>query len=207
MRLLLLSGTAVRQVLGYAACAGAMREALAAHARGETFQPLRTVHRPDGAAGFMALMPAYRPGPRAAYGLKAICITPGNPAAGLDTHQGVVLLSRADTGEPMAVLNASAVTEIRTAAVTAVDTAALAKKDADVLAVVGTGVQARSHLAAIAATRPLSQIRVAGRDGTRAAAFVASLAGPGTDAGHGPGAPGSVRAAGRGRGRHRGDRD
>ncbi|HEX9031992.1 MAG TPA: ornithine cyclodeaminase family protein, partial [Streptosporangiaceae bacterium] len=115
-------------------------------------------------------------GADAGYGLKAICVTPGNPAAGLDTHQGIVLLSSPQTGQPLAVLNASAVTEIRTAAVSAVATSLLARPDADVVAIVGTGVQARSHLMAIAATRPLGQVRIAGSSPAKAAAFAADVA-------------------------------
>ncbi|HEX9030962.1 MAG TPA: hypothetical protein VF834_03895, partial [Streptosporangiaceae bacterium] len=107
MDLLVLSGADVRAALGYAACAQAMSSVLAARARGEVFQPLRSVLRPPGAAGLMALMPSYRSGADAGYGLKAICVTPGNPAAGLDTHQGIVLLSSPQTGQPLAVLNAS----------------------------------------------------------------------------------------------------
>jgi ornithine cyclodeaminase/alanine dehydrogenase-like protein (mu-crystallin family) len=174
MQLLVLSAADVHDLLGYAECAQAMRDVLAARARGEVFQPLRTILQPPGAAGLMALMPSYQSGPAAGYGLKAICITPGNPAIGLDSHQGIVLLSSPQTGEPLAVLNASAVTEIRTAAVSAVATSLLARPDADVLAIIGTGVQATAHLRAIAATRPLAEIRVAGRTPAKAAAFAAA---------------------------------
>ncbi len=176
MQLLVLSAGAVRAVLGYARCADAMRAALAARARGEVFQPLRSVLKPDGAAGFMALMPSYQAGPAAGYGLKAICVTPGNPAVGLDSHQGIVLLSSPQTGQPLALLNASAVTEIRTAAVSAVATSLLARQDADVLAIVGTGVQARAHLMAISATRPLTEVRIAGTSPAKAAKFAADVA-------------------------------
>ncbi len=176
MRLLVLSSEAVRAALGYPECAQAMRDALTARAAGEVFQPLRTVLRPPGATGLMALMPAYRVGQQAGYGLKAICVTPGNPAIGLDTHQGIVLLSDSATGEPLAVLNASAVTEIRTAAVSAVATDLLANSDADVLAIIGTGVQARAHVHAIGSTRPLAEIRVAGTTPDKAAKFAAELA-------------------------------
>ena len=185
MQLLVLSATDVRAVLGYPQCAAAMRSALAARARGEVFQPLRSVLRPAGAAGLMALMPSYQGGEAAGYGLKAICITPGNPAAGLDSHQGIVLLSSPLTGQPVAVLNASAVTEIRTAAVSAVATSLLARPDADVLAIIGTGVQARAHLRAISATRPLAQVRIAGRSPAKAAKFAADVT---------PGASVTVRA-------------
>jgi len=192
MPLLILSASGVRAVLGHARCADAMRAALAARARGEVFQPLRTVLRPEGAAGFMGLMPSYQGGADAAYGLKAVCVMPGNPAVGLDSHQGIVMLSSAQTGEPLAVLNASAVTEIRTAAVSAVATELLAGDDADVLAIIGTGVQARAHLQAISATRRLAQVRVAGRTPGRAATFAertAPVALAEVDAQAGPSAP------------------
>jgi ornithine cyclodeaminase/alanine dehydrogenase-like protein (mu-crystallin family) len=176
MQILVLSARDVAELLPPRDCADAMRDALAAAARGLVQMPLRTVIRPDGAAGMMALMPCYRgDGTDAGYGLKAICITPTNPAAGLDTHQGVVLLSDTRTGQPLALLNASAVTEIRTAAVSAVATSLLARADADELAIIGTGVQARSHLHAIAASRPLRQIRVAGRDPASARRFAGQV--------------------------------
>ncbi len=172
MKLLVLSASDVHELLDYAGCAAAMREVLAARARGDVFQPLRSVHEPPGAAGRMALMPSHRGGPDGGFGLKALCLMPGNPPL-LDSHQGVVLLSSPATGEPLAVLNASAVTEIRTAAVSAVATELLARPDAAVLAIIGTGVQARAHLRAIAAARPLAQVRIAGRTPGRAAAFAA----------------------------------
>jgi ornithine cyclodeaminase/alanine dehydrogenase-like protein (mu-crystallin family) len=186
MKLLVLGAGDVHRLLAYDECADAMRGALAALARGQVHQPLRTIIRPPGAAGMMALMPAYLAGEpaepgaaagEAAYGLKAICIFPGNPAAGLDSHQGVVLLSSARTGEPLALLNASAVTEVRTAAVSAVATELLACADAAELAIVGTGVQARAHLLAIATARPLTGVRVAGRDQAKARRFADDMRG------------------------------
>src|SRR5580700_3290708 len=179
MRLLVLSDADVHALLDPAECADAMRAALAALQTGSAQQPLRTVLRPDGAAGLAALMPSYLADTdvsgsgRSAYGLKAICITPSNPAAGLDTHQGVVLLSSGDTGEPVALLNASAVTEIRTAAVSVVATELLARPDAADLAVIGTGVQARAHIIALDGARSLATIKVAGRDPARTAEFAA----------------------------------
>jgi ornithine cyclodeaminase/alanine dehydrogenase-like protein (mu-crystallin family) len=171
MKILIVSGSDVHELLGYGECAEVLRAALAARARGEVYQPLRTVIRPADRAGLMALMPAYWPGTDPGYGLKAICIFGGNPAIGLDAHQGVVLLSSTRTGEPLAILNASAITEIRTAAVSAVATGLLARPDATELAIIGTGVQARAHLLAISGSRPLTAIRVAGRDHAKAARF------------------------------------
>jgi ornithine cyclodeaminase/alanine dehydrogenase-like protein (mu-crystallin family) len=177
MRMLVLSDSDVHALLGFAECADAMRAALTARQAGQAQQPLRSVIKPRGAAGLVALMPAYLAGQDAAYGLKAICITPSNPAAGLDTHQGVVLLSSGQTGQPLAVLNASAVTEIRTAAVSVVATDLLARPDADVLAVIGTGVQARAHILALDGCRALREVRVAGRDQEKAERLAAGLRG------------------------------
>lgn len=180
--LLVLSAGDVHAALGQADCASAMREALLALATGRAQMPLRTVTRPAGAAGLVALMPSYLSAADAdpagaTYGLKAICITPSNPALGLDTHQGIVLLSCGATGEPVALLSASAVTEMRTAAVSVVATELLARPDATELAVIGTGVQARAHILALDDARSLSAIRVAGRAPASTAAFAASLAG------------------------------
>jgi ornithine cyclodeaminase/alanine dehydrogenase-like protein (mu-crystallin family) len=178
MSLVVLSAADVHALLGHAECAQAMRAVLIALQEGRAQQPLRTVLRPEGAAGLVALMPSYlADGSDGAYGLKAIVVTPSNPAAGLDAHQGVVLLSGGQTGEPLALLNASAVTEIRTAAVSVVATELLARKDADVLAVIGTGVQARAHIEALTAARRLAEIRVAGREPAKAERFARSLAG------------------------------
>jgi ornithine cyclodeaminase len=176
--LLVLSAADVQRVLGYADCAAAMRRALIALASGRAQQPLRTIVRPDGAAGLVALMPSYLAGDdggAGGYGLKALCITPGNPAAGLDTHQGVVLVSDGTTGAPVAILNASAVTEIRTAAVSVVATELLAKPDASTLAVIGSGVQARAHILALDQARPLAEVRIASRDASSARRLADSM--------------------------------
>jgi len=178
VKILVLAARDVHELLPYRECAHVMREALAELARGRIQQPLRTIVRPAGTVGFMALMPAYAPPAEpggAGYGLKAICISPGNPAIGKDAHQGGVLLFAADTGEPLALVNASAVTEIRTAAVSAVATGLLARPGAAELAIVGTGVQGRAHAHALAATRPLTGIRITGRDLARARDAAAEL--------------------------------
>jgi ornithine cyclodeaminase/alanine dehydrogenase-like protein (mu-crystallin family) len=175
--MLVLSQADVRRLLPMSQCVPAMRDALLGLAREELHQPLRTVVRPPGAAGLMATMPAYRSAGPAVYGLKAVCVHPGNPAIGKDAHQGVVLLFDGSTGEPLAIANASAVTELRTAAVSAVATDALARPGATTLAIIGTGVQARAHLAAIDLVRPLRRVRVAGRDRTRTHRFADELAG------------------------------
>jgi ornithine cyclodeaminase/alanine dehydrogenase-like protein (mu-crystallin family) len=179
VKILVLASRHVHELLGYRECAELMREALAELAGGRIQQPLRTIVRPRDAAGFMALMPSYAPADDsgAGYGLKAICISPGNPALGKDAHQGGVLLFAAATGEPLALVNASAVTEIRTAATSAVSTSLLARPAAAELAIIGAGVQAAAHARALAVTRPLTGIRIASRDLTRAREVAAALAG------------------------------
>jgi ornithine cyclodeaminase len=141
-------------------CAEAMAEVLAAHARGEALMPLRSLIPFDGAAGFMGLMPAWRGGPDPVFSLKSLCVMPGNPARGLDSHQGTVTLFDGQVGAPRAILDASAVTAVRTAAVSAVATRVLAREDARVLAILGAGVQGRAHLQALLPVREFDEVRV-----------------------------------------------
>jgi ornithine cyclodeaminase/alanine dehydrogenase-like protein (mu-crystallin family) len=141
-------------------CADAMAQVLAAHARGEAQMPLRAMVPFDGAAGFMGLMPAWRDGSDPVFALKSLCVMPGNPALGLDSHQGTVTLFDGRIGAPRAILDASAVTAIRTAAVSAVATRVLAREDARVLAVLGAGVQGRAHLEALLPVREFEEVRV-----------------------------------------------
>jgi ornithine cyclodeaminase/alanine dehydrogenase-like protein (mu-crystallin family) len=162
MQVLVLDDDDVRRALPADGCERAMAAVLAAHARGEAYVPLRSVMVPPGASGFMGLMPAYAAGdePGGSFAVKSICLMPGNAARGLDMHQGTVTLFSGETGMPVAILNASAVTEIRTAAVTAAATRALAAADARVLAVLGTGVQGRAHLRALQGVRDWEQVRI-----------------------------------------------
>ena len=159
MSVLVLGEHEVRSVLTMDACIEAMDEVLRSLARGELHQPLRPVTRPEGADSLMGLMPAYRGGERPAWALKEIVIAPGNPARGLDAHQGAVLLHDGVTGELRALLNASAITEIRTAAVSGVATRALARPDSRVVAILGGGVQSRSHAEAMRVVLPNAELR------------------------------------------------
>lgn len=172
MKTLILSAEEVSQLLPIKECIAVMREALIALAAGKAHQPLRTIIRPPGAKGVMGLMPSYMsgestvegmPGDRAAFGLKAICVFPGNPAKGKDSHQGAVLLFSAETGELLAMMNASAITAVRTAAVSGVATDLLARAGACHLAIIGSGVQARSHLAAMSQVRLVKRCRIVSR--------------------------------------------
>lgn len=164
MKILILDSRQVRELLPMPECIELMADSLAALARGEVFQPLRTIARPPDAPGLLGLMPAYRSGEQGAFGLKAICVFPGNPAQGKDAHQGAVMLFSRDTGELLALMNASEITAIRTAAVSAVATRLLARENASQLAIIGAGVQARTHLTALACVRPIKHARVACRN-------------------------------------------
>jgi ornithine cyclodeaminase/alanine dehydrogenase-like protein (mu-crystallin family) len=161
--MLILSAPDVRAALPAEECAAAMREALAAYARGEAFMPLRSVVAPADAEGFLGLMPAWQgegPSGPASFSLKAVCIMPGNPARGLDAHQGLVILFDGRTGVATAALDGSAVTAIRTAAVSAVATDLLASPQAAVLTILGSGVQAHAHLHALGGVRPFREVRL-----------------------------------------------
>jgi ornithine cyclodeaminase/alanine dehydrogenase-like protein (mu-crystallin family) len=166
MGVLILSHDDVSAALTPPACLEAMAEVLAAHARGEAYMPLRSLMRAPGAVGLMGLMPAWRgdgegdDGEGATFALKAVCVMPGNPARGLDAHQGVVTLFDGETGRPTAILDASAITAIRTAAVTALATRVLARADARELAIIGAGVQAAAHIEALRHVRDFEVVRV-----------------------------------------------
>ncbi len=178
MQLLVLSHDDVKRLLPMGECIELMARTLADFARGRMWQPLRFVVRPPEEASLLGLMPAHRSEPGASYGLKAVCIFPGNPAKGLDAHQGGVLLFDGETGQLRALLDGSAVTAVRTAAVSAVATRALARPDARELAILGAGVQARSHLEAMAELGRFERARVWSRTPEAVEAFVAEAKAP-----------------------------
>ncbi len=176
MDVLVIGQRDVRRLLPVEDCIEVMAGALAALARGAGLQPLRAAIRLPSGAGLLGVMPAYLADIDAP-GIKVITIFPGNHGTELDSHQGAVLLFDGQRGRLLAVIDASEVTAIRTGAVSALATRLLARPDAGDLALLGSGVQARSHLAAIARVRRLRRVRVWSRDPDRAAAFVASAAG------------------------------
>jgi ornithine cyclodeaminase len=148
MSVLVLSEHDVRELLDMESCITAMEDVLSALARGELFNPLRSIAFPPGPAG-MGLMPAHRGGEQPFFALKEIVINPENSARGLDPHQGAVLLHDGVAGVLVAIMNASPITEIRTAAVSAAATKLLARPGSRTVAVIGSGVQGRSHVQAM----------------------------------------------------------
>jgi len=171
-KMLILNEHDVEQLLTMRECIDVMEQALASLARGEVHNPLRSVVRAADASGFLGLMPAYRGGDVPRYGLKEVCIFPNNPGRGLDTHLGAVLLHDGENGQLLAVMNASAITAIRTAAVSAVATKLLARENAHTLAIIGAGVQGKSHLEAIPLVRTINDVRIVSRTREKADALV-----------------------------------
>ncbi|HEX8620070.1 MAG TPA: ornithine cyclodeaminase family protein, partial [Thermoanaerobaculia bacterium] len=163
MNVLVLAEHDVEALLPMERCIELMADALAALARGEVHNPLRQAIRANGAPGLLGLMPAWRGGATPYYALKEVCVFPENPKRGLDTHLGAVVLHSGETGEPLAFVNASAVTAIRTAAVSALATRLLARAEGPVLAILGGGVQAKSHAVAIPLVREIREIRTYSR--------------------------------------------
>ncbi len=162
--MLVIDGKQVHQLYPMRDAIAVMAEAMRRYSAGQVSLPLRTILRPAGETGLMGTMPGYVSGhpddSLAGFGLKAKMLKPENPARGLDLHIGVVLVFDQATARPLAMMDASAVTAIRTAAVTAVATDRLARADAGDLAILGSGVQARSHLESISIVRPLQRVRV-----------------------------------------------
>jgi ornithine cyclodeaminase len=170
--MLFLDAAAVREAYPMERAVELMAETMRRFSGGQVVQPLRTILRPPGQGSVFASMPCHVAGEtHAGYGVKAIMLKPDNERRGLPVHVGVVVVFDPETGYPAAMLDGSAVTEIRTAAVSAVATRALARPDAGDLAILGSGVQARSHLRAMHLVRPLRSVRVWSRTPEHATAY------------------------------------
>jgi len=165
MSFLFLNREDVESLLPMAECIEVVEEALRALSRGGAVQPLRSaVWMPDR-HGLLGVMPGMLGRKEdGVAGAKVLTVIPDNFTRGEDSHQGLVLLFDQQHGKPLAILDAAAVTAIRTAAASAVATRKLARQDAGDLAILGTGVQARSHLEAMRAVRNLRRVRVWSRN-------------------------------------------
>jgi ornithine cyclodeaminase/alanine dehydrogenase-like protein (mu-crystallin family) len=152
---LILDEAAVRGFLHMPALIPAMERALRALSAGEVVQPMRVMMPVAEHGGFLGSMPAYAGGQ---LGAKLVTFFPDN--RGVPTHHALVLLFQAATGEPLVVMDGRLITEMRTGAVSAVATRSLARPDAAVLAILGSGVQARSHLEALRLVREFREVRV-----------------------------------------------
>src|SRR5499425_1402022 len=147
----------VRSLLHWDQLIAAMETALAAFSRGRVLQPVRNMLTIEEGRRYLGIMPAVA---EDAMGAKLVSFYPGNAGTAVPTHMAMVLLFRPDTGEPLAVMDGRLITEMRTAAVSAAVTKRLASPDSHVLAVLGSGVQAKAHLDALAHVREFDDVRV-----------------------------------------------
>src|SRR6266481_3883928 len=135
----------------------AMEKALIDFSAGRVTQPVRSIISISPPGGFLGLMPALTPD---GLGLKAVTFYPSNAERGIPTHMATIFLIDPQTGTPLAIMDGRLITEMRTAAVSAVATKLLASPDAKVLAILGSGVQARSHVEALRLVRQFEDSRV-----------------------------------------------
>lgn len=135
----------------------AMEKALIDFSAGKVTQPVRSVIKVEPRDGFLGLMPALTPD---GLGLKAVTFYPSNADRGIPTHMATIFLVDPETGTPLAIMDGRLITEMRTAAVSAAATKLLAPADANILTILGSGVQARSHVEALKLVRPIEEIRV-----------------------------------------------
>lgn len=168
--MLILTRADVERVLDMPACIAAVREGLMALDDGAITPFPRHQLRASPGAALMGLMPAAAAAPDPLWALKAVWVAPGNRARGLDSHQGFVVLADGETGVPQALVEASAITALRTAAASAVATQALARPDVRRIAILGGGTQARSHAAAMRALHPQADLVLWSRSGADALA-------------------------------------
>jgi ornithine cyclodeaminase/alanine dehydrogenase-like protein (mu-crystallin family) len=148
----------VRTRLPLPALIDAMERALIEFSAGRVRQPVRTVLEFGNSHSLFGLMPSYVPA-LPALGAKLVTVCPANASRGLDTHQAVIVMLDPETGVAQAILDGRYITELRTAAVSAVSTRHLARTDAKVLGILGSGVQAHSHLKALSLVRDFREVR------------------------------------------------
>src|ERR1700757_1109212 len=156
---LFLNEEQVRKHLRMSDLVSAMEKALVDFSSGKVTQPVRSVIKVDVAAatGFLGLMPAHTPD---GLGLKAVTFYPSNTERGIPTHMATIFLVDPETGTPLAIVDGRLITEMRTAAVSAAATKLLASPDSKILAILGSGVQALSHMEALRLVREFDTIRV-----------------------------------------------
>jgi thiomorpholine-carboxylate dehydrogenase len=147
----------VRAALAWDPLIDAMERALGDFSAGKVLQPVRSVLTVEEGRRYLGVMPAVAD---EAMGLKLVSFYPANAETGVPTHHAMIVLMRPDTGEPMAAMDGTLITERRTAAVSAAVTRRLARPDAKILALVGGGVQAGAHLKALGRVRAFAEVRV-----------------------------------------------
>ena len=164
----------VRKHLRMADLIPAMEKALTEFSAGKVTQPVRQVISVDPPGGFYGMMPALTP---EGLGQKIVTFYPPNADKGLPTHMATILLNDPETGAPLAVMDGRLITEMRTAAGSAAATKLLASPDAKILAILGSGVQARSHVKALRLVRNFEEIRVWSPNKSHAESFAKEISG------------------------------
>src|SRR5258707_2690431 len=154
---LFLNEEQVREHLRMTELIPAMEKALIDFSAGRVTQPVRSIISIDPPGGFLGLMPALNP---EGLGLKAVTFYPSNVERGIPTHMATIFLVDPEPGAPLAVMDGRLITEMRTAAVSAAATKLLAPPNAKILAILGSGVQARSHAEALRLVRKFEEVRV-----------------------------------------------
>lgn len=170
MKVLMINGREVRQLLPMDECMDVMADTLKTLAEGNAILPLRPVMWLPEKVGALGMMPSYL-GSIGMMGLKVVSVFPGNHGTEYDSHIGAVMLYETKHGQLLAIVDASEITAIRTAAVSGVATRTLAKQTAGDLTIFGSGIQAKSHLAAMLVARDIRRVRVWSRNGEKAKAF------------------------------------
>lgn len=170
MKVLIINQSEVPQLLPMSECMDVMAEALKSLAQGNAILPLRPVMWLPEKVGALGMMPSYL-GDIQRFGLKIVSVFPHNHGTEYDSHQGAVMLFEAQHGRLLAIMDSSSITGIRTAAVSGVATRLLARPEASDLAILGSGVQAGSHLEAMLLARSIKRVRVWSRNADHARAF------------------------------------
>jgi thiomorpholine-carboxylate dehydrogenase len=150
----------------------AMQKALIDFSAGKVTQPVRSVLTVDPPGGFFGMMPARTPD---GLGIKLVTFYPKNAERGIPTHMATIFLADPETGAPLVVMDGRLITEMRTAAVSAAATKLLASPDAKILAILGSGVQARSHVEALRLVRNFEEVRVWSRTPEHAERFAKEI--------------------------------
>ena len=172
--MLVLAGNDIRRLLDLDALIDALAAAMADLSAGRASAPERIAAFVPEQDGLLAAMPGYVPS-REALVSKLVTLYPRNAGTDIPTHQATIAMFDPRTGSPTALLDGTEITTVRTGAASALSVRLLAREDAAVVAIVGTGVQARSHARAVVRVRPISEIRIAGRDPGKAGALAHDL--------------------------------
>jgi alanine dehydrogenase len=174
--MLVVSGPEVERLLDLDALVDALATAMADLSSGKASVPERIAALVPERDGLLAAMPGYVPSSGALMS-KLVSLFPGNAAHGVPTHQAVIVAFEPETGTPAALLDGTSITALRTGAGSALSTRLLAREDASTLAILGTGVQARSHARAVSRVRGFAEVLVAGRDPAKAHRLADELSG------------------------------